>query len=110
MLRFQIACRRNFRSVVIVACELYLYVENVNRVVAKAVSLGATAQGQVMHMFWGDRCGIVVDPDGYSWMVGTHRAEPTAKEMKKKMNGADAAAGGGCRKRGLSGQGQRDCL
>jgi uncharacterized glyoxalase superfamily protein PhnB len=55
MLRFQIACRRNFRSVVIVACELYLYAENVDRVVAKAVSLGATAQGQVMYMFWGDR-------------------------------------------------------
>ena len=33
----------------------------------------------------GDRCGNVVDPDGYTWMVGTHKAEPTAKEMKKGM-------------------------
>ena len=38
-----------------------------------------------MDMFWGDRCGMVVDPDGYGWMVGTHKAEPTAQEMKKKM-------------------------
>jgi len=38
-----------------------------------------------MDMFWGDRCGTIVDPDGYAWMVGTHKAEPTAKEMKKKM-------------------------
>ena len=38
-----------------------------------------------MDMFWGDRCGMVVDPDGYGWMVGTHKAEPTTKEMKKKM-------------------------
>ena len=36
-------------------------------------------------MFWGDRCGTVLDPDGYAWMVGTHKAEPTAKEMKKGM-------------------------
>jgi PhnB protein len=36
-----------------------------------------------VEMFWGDRCGTVLDPDGYAWMVGTHKAEPTAKEMKK---------------------------
>ena len=59
--------------------------ENVDKVVAKAVSLAATAQGQVMDMFWGDRCGTVVDPDGYTWMVATHKAEPTSQEMKKKM-------------------------
>ena len=38
-----------------------------------------------MDMFWCDRCGMVVDPDGYGRMVGTHKAEPTAQEMKKKM-------------------------
>ena len=32
---------------------LFLYVENVDKIVAKAVSLGATAQGQVMDMFLG---------------------------------------------------------
>lgn len=42
-------------------------------------------QAPVMGMFWGDRCGTIVDPDGYAWMVGTHKAEPTAKEMKKGM-------------------------
>jgi len=64
---------------------LYLLVENADKVVAKAISLGATAQGPVMDMFWGDRCGMVVDPDGYMWVVGTHKAEPTPQEMKKKM-------------------------
>jgi uncharacterized glyoxalase superfamily protein PhnB len=64
---------------------LYLYVEDADKVVAKAASQGAKVQGPVMDMFWGDRCGTVVDPDGYIWMVGTHKAEPTAKEMKKKM-------------------------
>jgi len=38
-----------------------------------------------MDMFWGDRCGTVVDPDGYTWMVGTHKAEPSPKEMQQKM-------------------------
>jgi PhnB protein len=64
---------------------LYVLTEDVDKVVAKAIKLGATAKGPVMDMFWGDRCGSVVDPDGYAWMVGTHKAEPTAKEMKKGM-------------------------
>lgn len=64
---------------------LYLTAENVDKTVAKAVKLGATAQGSVMDMFWGDRCGTVVDPDGNSWMISTHIAEPTTKEMNKKM-------------------------
>ena len=53
---------------------------SVDKVVDKATKLGATSQGPVMDMFWGDRCGTVLDPDGYIWMVGTHKAEPTAKK------------------------------
>ncbi len=64
---------------------LYVTVENADKVVAKAVKLGATAQGPVMDMFWGDRVGTVVDPDGNKWMVATHQAEPTPAEMKKAM-------------------------
>src|ERR1700675_1211745 len=64
---------------------LYLTTENVDKLVAKAVTLGATLNGPVMDMFWGDRCGNLVDPDGYTWMVGTHLAEPTPQEMKKQM-------------------------
>jgi len=77
--------KRSAKSVGASPAGLYLYVENVDKVVEKAIKLGATSQGPVMDMFWGDRCGTVVDPDGYTWMVGTHKAEPTAKEMKKGM-------------------------
>jgi PhnB protein len=64
---------------------LYLTVEHVDKVVAKAVKLGATQKGPVMDMFWGDRSGTVVDPEGNTWMIATHIADPTAQEMKKKM-------------------------
>jgi PhnB protein len=77
--------RRTAKSVGASPSSLYIYVENVDKIVEKATKLGATTQGPVMDMFWGDRCGTVVDPDGYTWMVGTHKAEPTAKEMKKGM-------------------------
>lgn len=64
---------------------LYLLAENVDKVVAKAVKLGATPQGPVMEMFWGDRVGTIVDPDGNPWMIATHLSEPGEKEMAKKM-------------------------
>jgi PhnB protein len=64
---------------------LYLLVDNVDKVFAKAVKLGATPQGPVADMFWGDRCGRLVDPEGYSWYVATHIANPTPAEMKKQM-------------------------
>jgi len=79
---------------------LYLLTENADKAVAKAVKLGATSKGPVMEMFWGDRCGTVVDPEGYTWMVATHVAEPTPAEMRKKMKeqtanqAASAAASG----------------
>ena len=64
---------------------LYLLVENVDKVVAKAVNLGATPQGPVSDMFWGDRCGRLVDPEGYAWYIATHIADPTPAQMKKQM-------------------------
>lgn len=71
---------------------LYLLVENADKTVAKAVKAGAQAVGPVADMFWGDRCGIVADPDGNTWMVATHVAEPTPAEMKKAMAAMAKAA------------------
>src|SRR5579872_5605186 len=64
---------------------LYLLTENADKTVAKALKLGASLKSPVMDMFWGDRTGTVADPEGYNWMVATHVAQPTPKEMQKKM-------------------------
>jgi len=77
--------KRTAKGVGASPASLYIYVENVDKVVDKSTKLGATSQGSVVDMFWGDRCGTIMDPDGYTWMVSTHKAEPTAKEMKKRM-------------------------
>ena len=76
---------RSAKSIGASPTSLYLLTENVDKVVAKATKLGAVAKGPVMDMFWGDRCGTVVDPEGYTWMVATHIAQPTPKEMQQKM-------------------------
>jgi len=64
---------------------LYLLTESADKAVAKAVKLGAESKGPVKDMFWGDRCGTVVDPEGYTWMVATHIADLTPQQMNKGM-------------------------
>ncbi len=59
--------KRTAKSLGASPASLFLYVENVDKVVSKALSLGATGKGPVTDMFWGDRCGTIVDTDGYAW-------------------------------------------
>jgi len=89
---------RSAKSIGATPVTMYLLSENVDKTIAKAVKLGATQNGPVMDMFWGDRCGNIVDPEGNTWMIATHMAEPTPQEMKKMMmeqaRAHSASAGG----------------
>jgi PhnB protein len=62
---------------------LYLYVENVDAAVERAVAAGATVVMPVADMFWGDRWGQVRDPYGHLWSVATHQRDLSVEEMMK---------------------------
>jgi len=64
---------------------LYLLVEDADKTFATAVNAGGRVLMPVMDMFWGDRCGMVADPDGNKWMVATHKSEPTPAQMAEAM-------------------------
>jgi PhnB protein len=72
---------------------MYLYVEDVDAFVARAVDAGATLTVPVEDMFWGDRFGQVTDPYGHTWQVSTHIEDVPAEEMAQRA--AQAMAGGG---------------
>lgn len=72
-----------------------LYLENVDKTLAKAVKAGAKVVMPAMDMFWGDRFAVVVDPQGNQWALATHienvkpaelkvRAKAFAKQMAKR--------------------------
>lgn len=61
-----------------------LYVENVDEVFDKAVAAGCTVKMPVTDMFWGDRYGMVQDPFGYGWEIGTHKEDLSPEELKKR--------------------------
>lgn len=60
---------------------LYVYVEDVDAVFARAISAGATETMAVWDAFWGDRCGGLKDPFGYSWMIATHVRDVSEEEL-----------------------------
>ena len=62
---------------------LFVYVPDVDRVFRQAIAAGATETMPVADMFWGDRCGNLKDPFGYSWMIGTHIRDLTHEEIQK---------------------------
>ena len=66
-------------------CVFQIGVPDVDSAFTRAVDHGAVPALPPTDMFWGDRCGTVVDPEGYTWMVATHVAEPTPQEMRKRM-------------------------
>src|SRR5262249_11328566 len=78
---------------------LYVLVDDVDAVFGVAIAHGAQVLSPVADMFWGDRCGIVADPDGNKWAIATHKSEPTEAEMAEAMRqsqptAAQAAASG----------------
>ena len=63
---------------------IHLYVKKVDDVVKQAVAAGAKIIRPVENAFYGDRCGLVQDPFGLYWSVGTHVEDVSVKEMKKR--------------------------
>src|SRR4030095_552248 len=64
---------------------LYIYVEDVDAVVARAVKLGATLKRSPQNQFYGDRDGYIVDPFGHGWTIATHVEDVDPEEMGRRM-------------------------
>ncbi|HEV8365275.1 MAG TPA: VOC family protein [Gemmatimonadaceae bacterium] len=63
---------------------LYVYVEDVDKTVERAVAAGAKVLYPVQNQFWGDRIGWVMDPAGHVWTVATRIEETTARERSDR--------------------------
>jgi len=54
------------------ASALYAYVEDVDRALTQARDAGAGVS-DAEDRAWGDRVGVVTDPDGYRWVLATFK-------------------------------------
>ena len=79
------------RSSVARPSSLFMYVEDVDAVVKRAVDAGATVTMEVADQFWGDRFGTVTDPFGHLWSIATHVEDVPPEEMAERAKAAMAA-------------------
>lgn len=61
----------------------YIYVEDADAAQKKGLAAGMKEAMPVTDMFWGDRMGSLIDPDGYRWSIATHVREVSPAEMEK---------------------------
>jgi len=54
----------------------YLYVDNVDEIMARAIALGAKIILPAEAQFWGDRVGRIIDPSRHVWNIASRVEEP----------------------------------
>lgn len=64
---------------------LFVYVEDVDAVIDRAVKLGATLRRPAQDQFYGDRDGFIVDPFGHGWTVATHVEDVEPAELMRRL-------------------------
>jgi PhnB protein len=64
---------------------LFIYVEDVDAVVERAVKRAATLRRPAQDQFYGDRDAFIVDPFGHGWTVATHVEDVAPDEMMRRM-------------------------
>jgi PhnB protein len=72
---------------------LYVYVENVDETVERAVAHGARILMPATNQFWGDRTAWILDPSGHVWTVATRIEETTEQQRKERLAGLYADEG-----------------
>jgi PhnB protein len=65
---------------------IFVYVEDVDKTVERAVAGGAKVLFPVQNQFWGDRMGWVMDPAGHVWTIATRIEETTAEQREDRWS------------------------
>jgi PhnB protein len=64
---------------------LFIYVENVDATIERAVQLGAKLVRPPRDQFYGDRDSFIVDPFGHGWTIASHVEDVSPEELMRRM-------------------------
>ncbi len=65
---------------------IFVYVEDVDQTVERAVARGAKILFPVQDQFWGDRIGWVMDPSGHVWTIASRIEEITEEQRQGRWS------------------------
>jgi PhnB protein len=66
---------------------IFVYVDDVDGTVERAVAQGARVVMPAQNQFWGDRTALIVDPAGHVWTVATRIEETTEEQRQDRWSG-----------------------
>ena len=72
---------------------IYVYVDNVDSVVERAVAAGANILVPIQDQFWGDRTGRILDPAGHVWIVSSRIEETTENQRRERWSNIASTKG-----------------
>lgn len=75
-----------------VTSSLLIYTDDVDAMWKRALGAGATEVQPLENKFYGDRMGMVRDPFGHEWSLGTHVEDVSEEEMQRRMAAMPATA------------------
>ncbi len=65
---------------------IFVYVEDVDKAVERAVAAGAKVLIPVKNQFWGDRTGRILDPSGHVWTISSRIEETSSAEREQRWS------------------------
>jgi PhnB protein len=65
---------------------IFVYVEDVDRTVERAIAGGARVLIPAQNQFWGDRTAWIIDPSAHVWTVATRIEETEEQERKDRWS------------------------
>lgn len=65
---------------------IYVYVEDVDAAIEKAVTAGAKILLPAKDQFWGDRTGRIMDSEGHVWTISSRIEETTPSEREDRWS------------------------
>ena len=67
---------------------IYLRVDDVDAVFARALAAGASSQMDVADQFDGDRRGSLIDPFGHVWLIATRKEQVSDEDVVRRFAAA----------------------
>jgi uncharacterized glyoxalase superfamily protein PhnB len=63
---------------------LWIYVDDCDGLFNRATAAGAEIKMPIGDQFWGDRCGGIADPAGYTWTIASRKEDLTPQELEQR--------------------------
>jgi PhnB protein len=65
---------------------IFVYVQDVDQTVERAVGRGAQVLIPAQNQFWGDRIAWIMDPSGHVWTIATRVEEPSEQQRQDRWS------------------------